>query len=68
MTQDPRDRPTITPCPDGPLVLRGDFELRDIDGEPLPARVGTVALCRCGYSGTKPFCDGSHKRARFRAD
>ncbi len=51
---------TVTIYPDGPLVLRGDFAVREIDGSPVPTpRV--VALCRCGRSAVKPLCDGSHK-------
>jgi CDGSH-type Zn-finger protein len=51
---------TVTVYPDGPLVVRGDFEVRHVDG----TIVGTsrvVALCRCGRSALKPLCDGSHK-------
>ena len=52
---------TVTIYPDGPLVLRGDFTVREVDGSPVPTpRV--VALCRCGRSAVKPLCDGSHKR------
>lgn len=56
------DRPAarITPYPDGPLVLRGDFELTDVSGNRIPTGKA-VALCRCGRSAQKPFCDGSHK-------
>lgn len=50
---------TVTVYPDGPLVLRGDFEIRDVDGDVSPTgRI--VALCRCGRSALKPLCDGSH--------
>jgi len=51
---------SVTVYPDGPLVVRGDFQLREVDGETL-AEGHTVALCRCGRSALKPFCDGSHK-------
>lgn len=61
------DRVTVTPCEDGPLLLRGPFELVTQGGEPIPADRATVALCRCGLSSEKPFCDGSHKAAGFRA-
>ena len=57
----------ITPYEDGPLIVRGDFELHTPDGEPIEAGRGTVALCRCGRSAIKPFCDGTHKAAGFRA-
>jgi len=60
-------RPTvIVPCPDGPLLVRGDVELRTPSGEPVPRRRRTVALCRCGATGIAPFCDGSHKAIGFR--
>lgn len=51
----------ITLCPDGPLLVRGAITLLDADGEPVPSRRSTVALCRCGASAIKPFCDGTHK-------
>lgn len=62
------EKPSITPYPDGPLLLRGDLELRTVDGETIPLRRRTVALCRCGLSSIKPFCDGTHKPAGFRTD
>jgi CDGSH-type Zn-finger protein len=46
-------------CDAGPLIVHGPANL---NGEPLKA--GT-ALCRCGQSANKPFCDGSHKAAGF---
>ena len=58
---------SITVCPDGPLLVRGGYELLDGDDRPIDPGRATVALCRCGASSIKPFCDGSHKRARFRA-
>ncbi|GAB3623786.1 CDGSH iron-sulfur domain-containing protein [Mariniluteicoccus endophyticus] len=57
----------ITAYPDGPLIVRGDVEVCDVEGRPLPLRNGPVALCRCGRSGDKPFCDGSHRLAGFKA-
>jgi CDGSH-type Zn-finger protein len=54
---------TVTVYPDGPLVVRGDFEIRSFGG-PAIETGRTVALCRCGRSAVKPFCDGSHKIAR----
>jgi CDGSH-type Zn-finger protein len=49
---------------DGPLLVRGDFRLEDEDGRPVDPRRSTIALCRCGRSASKPFCDGSHALAR----
>lgn len=60
--------PTITACPNGPLLVRGDIALVDADGAPIPRRRRTIALCRCGLSSIKPFCDGSHKTSGFRTD
>jgi CDGSH-type Zn-finger protein len=54
----------ITVYPDGPLIVRGDFAMDDIENGPIHTE-RIVALCRCGRSARKPLCDGSHKvRAR----
>lgn len=58
---------TITPYRDGPLIVRGDFRLVDQDGAEIDPGRDTIALCRCGKSGIKPFCDGAHKRSGFSA-
>jgi CDGSH-type Zn-finger protein len=58
---------TITPYEDGPLIIRGDFEILTPDGTPIEPGRATVALCRCGKSAIKPFCDGTHKAINFRA-
>jgi CDGSH-type Zn-finger protein len=58
---------TITPYRDGPLIVRGRFRLVDQDGNEIDPGRETIALCRCGKSGIKPFCDGSHKRSGFSA-
>ena len=47
--------------PDGPILLRGDFEIVGADGTPIPTRRRVVALCRCGRSALAPLCDGTHK-------
>lgn len=50
---------------DGPLLLRGPFSLRSADGATV--RWGEeAALCRCGGSSNRPFCDGTHARIGFR--
>ena len=58
---------TITPYRDGPLLVRGPFRIEDMHGNPIAVERETVALCRCGKSRIRPFCDGSHKLVRFRA-
>ena len=58
---------TVVPYEDGPLLLRGNFTLRTPDGDVIDPGRGTVALCRCGKSAIKPFCDGTHKAIGFRA-
>lgn len=56
----------ITVRSDGPLRVEGDLELVDMEGKAygLGGRTA-IALCRCGHSANKPFCDGSHKTAGF---
>jgi len=58
---------TVTPYRDGPYLIRGTFELIDQDGQAIETRRKTIALCRCGRSRIKPFCDGTHKAIRFEA-
>jgi CDGSH-type Zn-finger protein len=58
----------ITPYRDGPLLVRGPFTLTDQEGKAIEVHQGTIALCRCGRSRRKPFCDGMHKVVAFRAD
>ena len=57
------ERNSIRVRPRGPLYVRGDIELTLADGEVL--RGARMALCRCGGSGNKPFCDGSHRTVGF---
>jgi CDGSH-type Zn-finger protein len=59
--------PKITLYRDGPLLVRGEVELLDQDGNPIETDRGTIALCRCGKSRLRPFCDGTHNLIRFRA-
>ncbi|HEV7184862.1 MAG TPA: CDGSH iron-sulfur domain-containing protein [Leifsonia sp.] len=59
---------TIVACTDGPLLVRGPATILDAEGEPIPRRRRTVALCRCGVSTIKPFCDGTHKLVGFRTE
>ncbi len=55
------------PYRDGPYLVRGAFSLRDQDGGRIETARRTVALCRCGKSQTRPFCDGTHRLIRFKA-
>ena len=57
----------ITPYRDGPLLVRGPVTLVDQDGEEIEVRQKTIALCRCGRSARKPFCDGMHKAVGWKA-
>ena len=55
---------TVDPRPNGPLFLRGRLRIVGPDGNVI--REDTrVALCRCGGSANKPFCDGTHRRIGF---
>jgi CDGSH-type Zn-finger protein len=61
------DEATITPYCDGPYIVRGAFRITDQDGNPIEPGRKTIALCRCGKSQIRPFCDGTHKLVGFRA-
>lgn len=56
----------IQPTVDGPLVVHGAVELVTGTGKTISRAKGS-ALCRCGHSANKPFCDGSHARVGFKA-
>lgn len=49
----------------GPILVNGKIELKNSKGEVIPTET-TVALCRCGSSKNKPFCDGSHADVDFK--
>ena len=57
----------IKPLPGGPLLLSGKLSIVSASGR-LAWQGESVALCRCGSSNNKPFCDGSHKSAGFQSD
>jgi CDGSH-type Zn-finger protein len=50
---------TITPSENGPYLVSGDFHLTAPDGREIE-HADQIALCRCGGSHNKPFCDGTH--------
>ena len=58
---------TITTLENGPYLVKGPVIVRDADRTEYRIERETIALCRCGKSGIKPFCDGSHKRSGFSA-
>ena len=58
---------TIKVRESGPYLVRGTFTLTDAEGNVYSVAGPNVALCRCGGSQTKPFCDGSHKTNGFTA-
>jgi CDGSH-type Zn-finger protein len=60
---------TIKVRANGPYKVEGPVRVVDADGNEFVLPEGsTIALCRCGHSRTKPFCDKSHKRIGFYAD
>ena len=61
----PDDEVEIVAYPNGPFLVRGNISLTTPEGVELPRDRRTIALCRCGKSVTKPFCDGTHKIIGF---
>jgi CDGSH-type Zn-finger protein len=59
---------TVKVLTDGPLIITGEVKVEDAQGKAIPAKAGdSIALCRCGASGNKPFCDGGHKKIGFKS-
>ncbi len=59
---------TIKLREDGPLLVTGPVTLEDHEGNKFDLQgKETIALCRCGATKNRPFCDGAHKEAGFTA-
>ena len=59
---------TVKLLPDGPLMVTGECQVTDAQGNALPAKgEATIYLCRCGSSANKPYCDGNHKKVGFKS-
>jgi CDGSH-type Zn-finger protein len=63
------DGPIVRLRENGPLVIQLPIKVLDHLGNEFVVPTGkpVVALCRCGHSANRPFCDGSHKRVGFQA-
>lgn len=53
----------ITALANGPIHVEGPIEVTGANG--VTRQLDKAFLCRCGHSNSKPYCDGSHKRAEF---
>jgi len=60
-------RLSISPQKDGPLLVEGNVEIVSGTGR-TTNRVTKTALCRCGQSSKKPYCDGTHRKVGFQAE
>jgi 3-phenylpropionate/trans-cinnamate dioxygenase ferredoxin subunit len=58
---------SIRPMPNGPYIVEGQVELYDTAGNKVTSEKPRIALCRCGASSNKPFCDGTHSKIGFEA-
>lgn len=58
---------SIHPMKNGPLIVEGPVDLFDTEGNAVPLDKTRIALCRCGASSNKPFCDGTHSKIGFEA-
>ena len=56
--------------PNGPFLVQGSAEVVDSAGTTFPSsgEKPVIALCRCGASKTRPFCDGAHRDSGFKSD
>jgi len=62
-----QNEPSIEPAINGPYLVNNLKDLKDSKGEQLNAKP-VMALCRCGGSSSKPFCDGTHLNIGFKGD
>jgi uncharacterized Fe-S cluster protein YjdI len=61
------EKTKITVMPNGPLMVEGNLTVNKMSGENIKDGE-KLFLCRCGQSSNKPFCDGTHKKADFKAE
>ena len=59
---------TIDVMKNGPIIVKGLQQFQNSRGEAVPMAKSVIALCRCGASENKPFCDGTHSRINFSGD
>ncbi len=52
----------------GPYLIPGPVTYTDAEGQEHTAEGKVIALCRCGHSANKPFCDGAHRKFGFEAE
>ena len=65
MTKDmSENHPDVVLCPHGPMLLRGEHLVEDDEGNSYRTWRPVSAVCRCGGSSIKPWCDGTHKLIR----
>lgn len=55
----------VETVPDGPLLVYGNITIKEKEGS-ASKKNNMTAFCRCGASGNKPYCDGSHKKIEFK--
>ena len=58
---------TIRATKNGPYIVEGPIELSDTEGNKITVDKPRIALCRCGASSNKPFCDSTHSQIGFQA-
>jgi CDGSH-type Zn-finger protein len=58
------ERTIIEVAANGPLLVKGTVEVKHADGR-VEVKEKQCALCRCGHSTNKPWCDGSHRKEGF---
>ncbi len=59
----------ITVNNNGSLRVEGEFTICDVEGNAYDLAGRTsISLCRCGHSGNKPFCDGTHRKVEFQSE
>ena len=62
---DSANRVSLEVLENGPLILNGTVQIREVNGN-IELRENKTALCRCGASANKPYCDGAHHKINFK--
>ena len=63
--QDEEQKTEVKVLENGPIIIKGNFKIIGTDGEELK-QMKVASICRCGHSENQPYCDGTHKKIKFK--
>lgn len=63
--KDTEQKTEVKVLKNGPLIIKGNFKIIGTDGKEMK-QMKAASICRCGHSENQPYCDGKHKKIKFK--